>query len=81
MNSQIVFLSDSFYRDHPNPPFKEMEQKQGRPYIVFWSRSRDIFGLYLFGPILAMHMPSLPIRRIDAELIIRRLLSLTGRNT
>lgn len=35
MNSQIVFLSDLFYRDHPNPPFKEMEQKQNRPYIVF----------------------------------------------
>lgn len=35
MNSRIVFLSDSFYRDHPNPPFKEMEQKQNRPYIVF----------------------------------------------
>ena len=35
MNSRIAFLSDSFYRDHPNPPFKEMEQKQNRPYIVF----------------------------------------------
>ena len=35
MNYRIAFLSDSFYRDHPNPPFKEMEQKQNRPYIVF----------------------------------------------
>lgn len=35
MNSRIAFLSDSFYRDHPNPPFKEMEQKQNRPYIIF----------------------------------------------
>lgn len=35
MNSKIVFLTNSFYQDHPNPPFKEMEQKQNRPYIVF----------------------------------------------
>ena len=35
MNSKIVFLTNSFYKDHPNPPFKEMEQKQNRPYIVF----------------------------------------------
>ena len=35
MNYRIAFLSDSFYRDHPTPPFKEMEQKQNRPYIVF----------------------------------------------
>lgn len=35
MNSKIVFLANSFYKDHPNPPFKEMEQKQNRPYIVF----------------------------------------------
>ena len=35
MNYRIAFLSDSFYRDHPNPPFKEMEQNQNRPYIVF----------------------------------------------
>lgn len=35
MNYRIAFLSDSFYRDHPNPPFKEIEQKQNRPYIVF----------------------------------------------
>ena len=35
MNSKIVFLTNSFYQDHPNPPFKEMEQKQYRPYIVF----------------------------------------------
>lgn len=35
MKSRIVFLSESFYRDYPNPPFKEMEQKQNRPYIVF----------------------------------------------
>lgn len=35
MNFRIAFLSESFYQDHPNPPFKEMEQKQNRPYIVF----------------------------------------------
>ena len=35
MNSKIVFLTNTFYQDHPNPPFKEIEQKQNRPYIVF----------------------------------------------
>lgn len=35
MKSRIVFLSESFYRDHPSPPFRELEQKQNRPYIVF----------------------------------------------
>ena len=35
MKSRIVFLSESFYRDRPDPPYKEMEQKQNRPYIVF----------------------------------------------
>ena len=39
MNSQIVFLSDLFYRDHPNPPFKEMEQKQNRWRAQTWCKS------------------------------------------
>lgn len=34
MNSKIVFLANSFYQDHPNLPFEEME-KQNRPCIVF----------------------------------------------
>lgn len=72
MNSKIVFLTNSFYQDHPNPPFKEMEQKQNRPYIVFWSKSKVIRGPYLFARIFAMGTHSLPMPKTNAGLIIRK---------
>ena len=72
MNSKIVFLTNSFYQDHPNPPFKEMEQKQNRPYIVFLVEIEGHTWAYLFARIFAIGTHSLPMPKINAELIIRK---------
>lgn len=34
MKSELVFLSKGFHANHPNPPYKEIERKSDRPYIV-----------------------------------------------